>query len=207
MATRTDALLLVMVLIWGANYSIVKLAFAEIDPQAFNAVRMLLATVLFLAVMIAARVREPGESGVFYTPARFTRRDWWTLAWLGVIVLARAFQDRPVRLLDAVAGLVASLTRGLLNALGVAAERMGTVLYLPGGFSYDITIGCTGLLPAAVLAATAAAVAIHARAARHPALRADTWRARVGRWRANSALGTKRVAPGSSLEERSASIA
>jgi drug/metabolite transporter (DMT)-like permease len=83
--TRTDALLLVMVLIWGANYSIVKSAFAEIDPQAFNAVRMLLATLLFLAVMIAARAREPGASGVFYTPARFTRRDWWTLAWLGVV--------------------------------------------------------------------------------------------------------------------------
>ena len=35
--------------------------------------------------MIAARAREPGAGGVFYTPARFTRRDWWTLVWLGVI--------------------------------------------------------------------------------------------------------------------------
>jgi len=76
-----------MVLIWGANYSIVKSAFPEIDPQAFNAVRMTLATLLFLLVMAVARARQPeqGSKGVFYTPAPFTRRDWWTLVWLGIV--------------------------------------------------------------------------------------------------------------------------
>ena len=76
-----------MTLIWGANYSIVKSAFAEIDPQAFNAVRMLSATILFLVVMTAARRSEglASRAGVFYTPEPFTRRDWWTLAWLGLI--------------------------------------------------------------------------------------------------------------------------
>jgi drug/metabolite transporter (DMT)-like permease len=85
--TRTDALLLLMVLIWGANYSIVKSAFGEIHPQAFNGVRMTLATLLFLTVMAVARAREagPGGTGVFYTPAPFTRRDWWTLVWLGAV--------------------------------------------------------------------------------------------------------------------------
>ena len=85
--TRTDALLLLMVLIWGANYSVVKSAFREIDPQAFNAVRMALATLLFLAVMLAARTRGTGAAGagVFYTPAVFTRHDWWTLVWLGIV--------------------------------------------------------------------------------------------------------------------------
>jgi drug/metabolite transporter (DMT)-like permease len=76
-----------MTLIWGANYSIVKSAFTEIDPQAFNAVRMLSATILFLLVMAAARRSAPPASlaAVFYTPEPFTRRDWWTLAWLGLI--------------------------------------------------------------------------------------------------------------------------
>jgi drug/metabolite transporter (DMT)-like permease len=84
--TRTDALLLLMVLIWGANYSIVKSAFSEIDPQAFNSVRTMLATLIFLAAMAAARARGfKASSGVFYTPARFTRRDWWTLVWLGIV--------------------------------------------------------------------------------------------------------------------------
>jgi len=76
-----------MTLIWGANYAIVKSAFSEIDPQAFNAVRMLSATVLFLIVMAVARRSEGRASatGVFYTPAPFTKRDWWTLAWLGLV--------------------------------------------------------------------------------------------------------------------------
>ena len=82
-----DALLLLMVLIWGANYSIVKSAFDEIDPQAFNAVRMAIATSVFLAVMTAARRRGEGwaASSVLYTPTPFTRRDWIALAWLGVV--------------------------------------------------------------------------------------------------------------------------
>ena len=74
------------------------------------------------------------------------------LVWLGVIVLARGWTGAPVRLLDPLAGLVASVTQGALHAIGIAAERAGTVLFVPGGFAYDITIGCTGLLPAAVLA-------------------------------------------------------
>ena len=40
-----------MALIWGTNYSIVKRAFEEIDPQAFNAVRMLIASTVFVAVI------------------------------------------------------------------------------------------------------------------------------------------------------------
>ena len=35
-----DLLLLLMAVFWGTNYSIVKHAFREIDPQAFNALRM-----------------------------------------------------------------------------------------------------------------------------------------------------------------------
>ena len=74
------------------------------------------------------------------------------LVWLGVIVLARGWSGAPVRLLDPLAGVVASLTQTVLHGIGIAAERAGTVLFVPGGFAYDITIGCTGLLPAAVLA-------------------------------------------------------
>jgi exosortase/archaeosortase family protein len=74
------------------------------------------------------------------------------LVWLGVIVLARGWTGAPVRLLDPLAGLVASVTQGVLHAIGIAAGRAGTVLFVPGGFAYDITLGCTGLLPAAVLA-------------------------------------------------------
>ena len=79
-----DILLLLMVLIWGANYSIVKSVFGEVDPQAFNAVRMTLATALFLVVMtLSRRFTRRAAGGVFYTPDRFTAADWVRLAWLG----------------------------------------------------------------------------------------------------------------------------
>ena len=85
-ASSIDALLLLMVLIWGANYSVVKSVFREVDPQAFNAVRMTLATALFLIVMGVSRQQRAGTAGgVFYTPDRFTRADWVRLAWLGAV--------------------------------------------------------------------------------------------------------------------------
>jgi drug/metabolite transporter (DMT)-like permease len=91
---RIDALLLLMAIIWGTNYSVVKGAFAELDPQAFNAVRLTIGSFVFLAVIIAMRMRPPlppppGRSGsiasIFYTPAAITARDWLGLAALGVV--------------------------------------------------------------------------------------------------------------------------
>ena len=82
--SRIDALLLLMTLIWGTNYSIVNHAFREIDPQAFNAGRMAIASALFLALILA--VRQAGaRAGNFYSPAPITRSDWWWLAGLGVV--------------------------------------------------------------------------------------------------------------------------
>lgn len=72
-----------MSLIWGANYSIVKSAFEVIPPQPFNAVRLLIASAIFLILIVMARlVRMPS---VFYTPAPITRGDWLRLAGLGIV--------------------------------------------------------------------------------------------------------------------------
>ena len=49
--TPFDGLLLLMVLIWGANYSVVKSAIQEIPPQAFNVLRMGVASAIFLAAL------------------------------------------------------------------------------------------------------------------------------------------------------------
>jgi drug/metabolite transporter (DMT)-like permease len=48
---------------------------------------MTIATAVFAAVMAAARTRAAtaSQSGIFYTPTPFTRGDWLTLAWLGLI--------------------------------------------------------------------------------------------------------------------------
>src|SRR4051812_16758571 len=81
-----DALLLLMVVIWGVNYSVIKRAFVEIPPQPFNAVRMLIATSVFLSAMWAAAAaarRGVKVSRIFYTAARPTARDRWQILALG----------------------------------------------------------------------------------------------------------------------------
>jgi drug/metabolite transporter (DMT)-like permease len=88
-----DTLLLLMVVIWGTNYSIVKAAFSEIDPQAFNALRMILASLVFGVILIWVRVPRangpetaPGRfASIFYTPAPITRQDWIGLLGLGIV--------------------------------------------------------------------------------------------------------------------------
>lgn len=49
--SRNDALLFLMTVIWGANYSIVKVALREIPPLAFNSLRLGLASLLFLMTL------------------------------------------------------------------------------------------------------------------------------------------------------------
>lgn len=89
-----DVLLLLMTLIWGTNYAIVKHAFTEMDPQAFNALRMAVASSTFLAVMawMRWRARRRGTSAaegsfasIFHTPAELTGREWLGLIGLGVV--------------------------------------------------------------------------------------------------------------------------
>ena len=84
-----DALLLIMALIWGTNYSIVKAAFREIDPQAFNALRLMIASAVFLAIIGVLQLRPlraaDGVATVFQTPTRLTRRDVAELIGLGIV--------------------------------------------------------------------------------------------------------------------------
>jgi drug/metabolite transporter (DMT)-like permease len=51
-----------MTLIWGTNYALVKSAFRELDPQAFNALRMLLASAVMATTSGLAR-RSPPDRG------------------------------------------------------------------------------------------------------------------------------------------------
>src|SRR3954463_7036194 len=84
-----DALLLLMTIIWGTNYAIVKHAFIDMDPQAFNALRMIVASSTFAAVMAWVRGRAGGRGAsgaaagatgsvttVFHSSAAVTGRDW-----------------------------------------------------------------------------------------------------------------------------------
>lgn len=72
-----DWLLLLMVLIWGSNFSIVKVALRDFPEVAFNATRLFVAMTVYLAIIFATPMRATVKS--------LTRRDWIELAWLGSI--------------------------------------------------------------------------------------------------------------------------
>jgi drug/metabolite transporter (DMT)-like permease len=84
-----------MATIWGSNYAIIKTALLEVDPQAFNAMRMTVASIAFLLVIGAVRLagrhrrgRPPlpaAVASIFHTPTPLGRRDWLALAGLGLV--------------------------------------------------------------------------------------------------------------------------
>jgi len=90
-----------MTVIWGTNYALVKSAFQELDPQAFNALRLIEASAVMVATnLIVSRLRSrvperggrstslrasPEIASIFHTPAPVTSADWIRLAWLGII--------------------------------------------------------------------------------------------------------------------------
>ena len=86
---RIDAALVGMVLIWGVNYSVIKRAFSEIPPQPFNAIRLVIASGVFLGAIAYARRRARlgtgSVSSVFFTASPVTARDWFDLTWLGLV--------------------------------------------------------------------------------------------------------------------------
>jgi drug/metabolite transporter (DMT)-like permease len=57
--TPTDGLLVVMVLIWGLNYIVLKAALREISPLAFNAIRFAIAASALALIVLAARRARP----------------------------------------------------------------------------------------------------------------------------------------------------
>jgi drug/metabolite transporter (DMT)-like permease len=57
--TGTDAMLLVMALIWGVNFSIMKYGLGVFEPLAFNALRVVLASTALAAVAFAPGSRLP----------------------------------------------------------------------------------------------------------------------------------------------------
>ena len=166
-----DLLLLLMSVFWGTNYSIVKSAFREIDPQAFNALRMTVATAIFLAVVVGVRLRarlgpagvamDGAVASVFYTPDPMTRRDWGSLALLGVIGhccyqycfmggLARTSVANSALMLGATPVLVALISAllgleriGPLHWIGAALSLGGIYLVVGQGFALG-SHGATG---------------------------------------------------------------
>ena len=71
--TVTDVMLLLMALIWGVNFAVVKFATGQLAPLAFNSLRVVLAIVVLVGILVAGRYTLP------------TGRDRLTLLGLGVL--------------------------------------------------------------------------------------------------------------------------
>jgi drug/metabolite transporter (DMT)-like permease len=76
--SRLDAWLLLMAFFWGSNFVVVKAALRELPGPVFNAIRLTIASALFLGV-IAWR------EGLAASLARVPRGDWWRLVGLALL--------------------------------------------------------------------------------------------------------------------------
>lgn len=188
-----------MTLIWGTNYSVVKHAFNQIDAQAFNAVRMAIASSVFIGVILYARVShrrlrtveierataDDRLAGIFFTPAPITRRDWISLAVLGVIGhffyqyffiggLARTTVANSSLMLAATPVVIALISAvlgderiGRLHWLGAALSIVGIYIVIGHGLSLESTT-LTGDL---MMLAAVCCWAIYTLGSRHLMLR------------------------------------
>lgn len=73
-AHQTHLLLFSMVFVWGANFSVLKIAFRTFSPLAFNVIRFVLATILLIGILRWHR-----------QPLSIARADRWRVTVLGVI--------------------------------------------------------------------------------------------------------------------------
>jgi drug/metabolite transporter (DMT)-like permease len=75
--SRLDLLLLLMTLIWGANFSVLKVALEGFPELPFNVVRLTIASGVFLWAIAAG----PDRASV----RQLTRRDWVRIVALGLV--------------------------------------------------------------------------------------------------------------------------
>ena len=78
-----DLLLLLMILIWGSNFSAVKYALRDFPAVSFNAFRLILASAVFMAAIAVDRARA--RAGKRPPEPPMTPSDWRTVVVLGVL--------------------------------------------------------------------------------------------------------------------------
>ena len=180
-------LLLVMVVIWGANYSLIKVVLRELPPPAFNALRLLVASGVFLILLaLTARTRP-------------TRRDWIQLAGLGLygqflyqLFFLSGMSRTSVANASLIVGLVplvVALTNAVMGLerlsraywIGIAVSVVGMyfVVGLDAGMSTTSLVG-DALTFGAVLAWSAYTVAAKPLLTRHSPIVVTGWSMALG---------------------------
>jgi drug/metabolite transporter (DMT)-like permease len=75
--TRVDLYLLLTAIIWGSNYSVIKFVLQHVPSRAFNGLRLLIASSVFLLAIFGSRRRAHVQ--------QLTRRDWAVVILLGIV--------------------------------------------------------------------------------------------------------------------------
>lgn len=78
-----DLLLLLMIVIWGSNFSVIKYALREFPEITFNALRLVLASAVFLVAI--AVVQSRARAGLAPPAPPLTRREWALVVFLGLL--------------------------------------------------------------------------------------------------------------------------
>ena len=96
-----------------------------------------------------------GEIKVFFRVARELHLRFVVVMTVFVGVVLLTYGDDTLGLLLApLTALTTQMTLPMLHWSGMEATRAATVISRPGGFAYEITYRCTGLLPVAFLTAS-----------------------------------------------------
>lgn len=78
-----DLLLLLMVIVWGSNFSVIKVALREFPEASFNALRLLLASAVFLTAIAVVRARA--RAGLRPPVPALTGAEWRLVFLLGLL--------------------------------------------------------------------------------------------------------------------------
>ena len=118
--SRLDALLVLVIVVWGANLSVIKVALREFPAQSFNALRLMVAAIAFLGVLA---VRPAGERRLV---ARADLGRVLGLALVGGTLYQVFFLQGVPRTSIANAGLIFGLSPVLISLLSSAVghERL-----------------------------------------------------------------------------------
>ena len=138
---RTDLLIVLVIVLWAVNLSVIKIGLRALSPHAFNAIRLGLASLAYLAVLLAR-------------PGRLTlanKGDRWKAAGLGLlgITLYQVFFIKAVNMMNASTASIIMGTSPIFIALlatavgeerislagwaGIAVSFAGFLLVVAGG--------------------------------------------------------------------------
>jgi drug/metabolite transporter (DMT)-like permease len=109
----SDVFMLGIIVVWGLNFSLIKIALREMSPEGFNGVRLVLTAVLFVILL-----KLSGQG------FRVGRGDLWKLALLGI--MGNAFYQ--VLFIDGLNRTTASNTSFILSISPVIVALLSGVL-------------------------------------------------------------------------------